>query len=110
MATTKTKKEKVVKAVDPKMDNAKALVIGPRITEKAAKLSEKNMYTLNVARGATKSEIIKAVKTIYGVTPIRVAVSITPRKTIFSRGNWGTKGGGKKAVITLKKGDKIAFM
>jgi ribosomal protein L23 len=30
-----------------------------------------------------------------------------PKKNVFVRGKWGTKGGGKKAYVYLKKGDKI---
>jgi large subunit ribosomal protein L23 len=106
MATKKVKTE----AADPKKVAAHTLILGPRVTEKAAALSEKSVYTLNVARTATKSEIAKAMKMLYNVTPIKIAISITPRKEVFSRGNWGKKGGGKKAIVTLKKGDKIAFM
>ena len=108
--TTKAKEVTDAKVIDPKKALSHAVVSGPRITEKAAKLSEQSMYTLNVARTANKPEIIKAVKTLYGVTPIRVAISITPRKKTFTRGIRGVKGGGKKAIITLKKGDTIAFM
>lgn len=106
MATKKVKTE----SADPKKLAAQTLVIGPRVTEKAAALSEKGMYTLNVARTATKAEIVKAMKTLYNVVPLKINISITPRKEVFSRGNWGKKGGGKKAIVTLKKGDKIAFM
>jgi len=111
MATKKTKTIKeAVEVADPKKVIAQSVIIGPRITEKAAALSEKSMYTLNVARTATKPEIVKAMKVLYNVTPLKVAISITPRKEVFSRGNWGKKGGGKKAIVTLKKGEKIAFI
>lgn len=107
MATKKTKK---VEEVDQKKVGAQLIIVGPRVTEKAAALSEKSVFTLNVARTATKTEIAKAMKVLYNVVPLKINISITPRKEIFSRGNWGKKGGGKKAIVTLKKGDKIAFM
>ncbi|MEI7688993.1 MAG: 50S ribosomal protein L23 [Candidatus Nomurabacteria bacterium] len=111
MATTKTKKNKEVAVVD---DSKKAkthpLIIGPRITEKAAIGAEKGVYTFNVADNANKSEIKKAIKLIYGLMPERVAIIQIKEKEVVRRGKKGTKKGGKKAVVYMKKGDKIAFV
>lgn len=82
----------------------------PRITEKAALLAEKNMYTFNVHEDANKTEIKKAIEALYKVKPVRVSVLSVPKKNIFYRGKSGTKSGGKKAVIYLKAGDKINFV
>ncbi|KKP82957.1 MAG: 50S ribosomal protein L23 [Candidatus Nomurabacteria bacterium GW2011_GWF2_35_66] len=101
MATTKTKKTKKVKT--------HPLIKSPRITEKAALGAEKGIYTFNVTDNATKNEIKKAIKLIYGVTPLRVSTTKITSKTVVRRGIIGTKKGGKKAVVYLKKGDKIAI-
>lgn len=82
----------------------------PRITEKATMLSMQNAYTFDIAPNATKKEIAKLIETLYKVKPTKIAVSYTPSKNVFSRGNFGVKGGGKKAVVYLKKGDKIEFV
>lgn len=81
----------------------------PRITEKSAYLSEKGTYVFNVATDATKTEVIAAVKALFKVTPRAVRFVAIPRKQIFTRGTnrWGKTAGGKKAYVTLKKGDTI---
>jgi large subunit ribosomal protein L23 len=82
----------------------------PRITEKAAYASDKNVYTFDIAPRASKVEVVKAVKEIYKVTPIKVNVSAIPKKRVFRKNSVGVKGGGKKAYVFLKKGDKIEFV
>lgn len=105
MATTKTK-TKEVKAKEVKGSSA---VLGPRITEKSALGAEKGVYTFNVAPNTNKSEVVKAIKTLYKVTPVKVSITMIKEKKVFRRGQFGVKKGGKKAVVYLKKGDKIAF-
>jgi len=82
----------------------------PRITEKAAVLAEKNAYTFEVAPNATKPAIAAAVKEVYKVTPIRVNIIAGTKKNIIRRGRPGVKTSRKKAVVLLKKGDKIEFI
>ncbi len=86
------------------------IIKNPRITEKASFIGGQNAYTFDVADGANKTEIKKAVFAIYKVKPIRVNVLSVPRKSIFSRGRVGARGGGRKAVVYLKTGDKIEFV
>jgi len=108
MTTTKTKKntEKVAIKKDVKTH---PLIIGPRMTEKGAIGAEKGIYTFNVARTANKNEIKKAIKMLYNVTPIKISVIQITAKT-KTRGNViGKQSGGKKAVVHLKKGEKITF-
>ena len=91
----------------------KTILKNPRITEKATVLVEKNAYTFNVASDATKSEIIKAIKALYKVTPVAVRTVNVPKKTTMprgKRGKMGVTGGGKKAYVYLKKGDKIEVL
>lgn len=80
----------------------------PRMTEKAALGADKSgVYVFNVAKDATKKSIVGEVKKLYKVTPVRVRLLAVPTKTRYIRGAWGNKGGGKKAYVYLKKGDKI---
>jgi large subunit ribosomal protein L23 len=111
MATTKTKKNTDKKEVeeDKKKVKTHPLIKGPRITEKSALDAERGVYTFNVAQNANKNEIKKAINFIYGVKPLRVSVTIIAKKTVTRRGIVSTKQGGKKAVVHLKKGDKIVF-
>ena len=86
------------------------IIKNPRITEKASNNVEQNVYTFDVAESANKTEIGKAVFALYKVKPIKVNVLFIPHKKIFARGKEGVKGGGKKALVYLKKGDKIEFV
>lgn len=92
------------------MKHAGSIIKNPRITEKAALLSEVGCYTFDVALAATKNEIAQAVKAQYKVTPVSIRTVNTPKKTVFRRGKMGTTGGGRKAYVYLKKGDKIEVL
>lgn len=83
----------------------------PKITEKAGIASEsRNVYTFEVEKGATKKTVAEAIKKIYKVTPIKINIVSLPAKNVFKRGKKGVKGAIKKALVFLKKGDKIAFI
>lgn len=86
------------------------IIKNPRITEKASFAMEKNIYTFDVAANANKTEIKKAIFTLYKVKPIRVNVLPVKEKHIYARGRAGVKKGGRKALVYLKEGDKIEFV
>lgn len=108
MATTKAKKN-TKEVVEDKKVKTHPLIVGPRITEKSAVGAEKGIYTFNVAPSANKNELKKAIKMLYGVTPTQISITQITKKVVMRRGILGTKQGGKKAVVHLKKGDKITF-
>ena len=84
------------------------VIIRPRITEKAGIQNEKlNVYTFEVAKASTKHSVAHAIKSIYKVTPEKVRIVSLPSKSILHRGRPGTQSGVKKALVYLKKGDKI---
>jgi len=86
------------------------IIKNPRITEKASFAIEHNVYTFDISNGANKTEIKKAIFALYKVKPTRVNVLPVPKKHVMSKGKAGVKGGGKKALVYLKKGDKIEFV
>ncbi len=86
------------------------IIKNPRVTEKASFLQEQNVYTFDVASSANKKEIEKAIFTLYKVHPTKINVLKVPVKNIVSRGKPGKRGGGKKALVYLKTGDKIEFV
>jgi large subunit ribosomal protein L23 len=86
------------------------IIKNPRITEKASVNFDNNVYTFDVLPGANKTEIKKAIFQIYKVKPTQVNILPIPYKKSMSRGRAGTRGGGKKALVYLKKGDKIEFV
>jgi len=88
-----------------------SVVKKPRITEKAGIKSEsQNVYTFEVISDATKKTIGEAIKAIYKVTPIKINIVNLPAKKVTARGKRGVKQAVKKALVFLKKGDKIAFI
>ena len=110
MKSEKTKKNtsKKEEAIEKK-SKSHPLIKSPRVTEKSATLAEKGIYTFNVPENANKNEIKKAIKLVYGVTPVSVSMTKIADKKIIRRGLESVKRGGKKAVVHLKKGDKITF-
>lgn len=83
------------------------VVLSPHIAEKGTVLGELNKYIFKVNDNANKTEIKKAVESLYKVEVTKVHVLHMPSK--FRRvGKYeGTKPGFKKAIITLKEGNKI---
>ena len=92
--------------------HAGQIILSPRITEKGAYLSEHGAYVFNVNRDATKTQIADAIRTIYKVTPRKVAIVTIPRKLVMTRGTnrKGTTAAAKKAYVYLKKGEAIELM
>jgi large subunit ribosomal protein L23 len=86
------------------------IIKNPRVTEKASFASEQNVYTFDIRQSANKTEIRKAIFALYKVHPTRVNVLSVPKKNIMSKGKKGIRGGGRKALVFLKEGDKIEFI
>lgn len=86
------------------------IIKNPRVTEKASFAQEQNVYTFDISADANKTEIKKAIFSLYKVKPIKVNVLKVPRKNIMSKGKMGVKGGGRKALVYLKASDKIEFI
>ncbi|MBX4200383.1 50S ribosomal protein L23 [Candidatus Parcubacteria bacterium] len=107
MADKKTKNTSAKKE-DSKEVKSKTVLLGARMTEKAALMAEKShIYVFNVLPTATKKGVSVSIKNQYKVTPKSVHLARVPKKPVFIRGKWGVKGGGKKAYVYLKEGDKI---
>lgn len=111
----KTKTEVVEKAVKPVVAHvapmsAASIILRPHITEKSGIQSQSGVYTFIVTKGANKPSIAQAVKALYKVSPVKVTVVNLPSKNVFVRGKKGVVSGMRKAVVTLKKGDKIDFV
>jgi large subunit ribosomal protein L23 len=82
----------------------------PRLTEKAAMQSGDGVYTFNVRSDANKVQVKKAVQQYYDVTPEKVNIIVNKPEQILGRQRrGGVKKGFKKAMVFLKKGDKIEF-
>ncbi len=79
----------------------------PIVTEKSTKLSENGKYTFDVAKGATKLDVAKAVEEIFNVHVVKVnVIKCLPQKKRVGRYT-GYAPALNKAVVTLAKGEKI---
>lgn len=106
-AVATEKKVAVPKKVSSMKRDFSAVLIRPRITEKASMQAEHNAYIFEVSTTASKKDIALAVESYYKVAPIKVRTVTIPAKTVFVRGHRGVKAGSKKAYVFLKKGDKL---
>lgn len=90
-------------------DLAYKFIERPIVTEKTHELVSENKYVFKLREAATKSQTKKAIEKLYGVKVEKVnIINISPKKRRFGR-VVGSKAGVKKAVVTLKSGNKIEF-
>lgn len=82
-------------------------ILRPIITEKTMLAVPEGHYTFEVSQNTNKVEVAKEVKTLYKVTPVEVRIANIKGKTKFFRRVEGKRPDVKKAIVTLKKGDKI---
>lgn len=90
--------------------NLDTILTNPRITEKAVRSMNHNVYTFDVTPRANKIDIARAIKHVYKFDPVKVAVVTVKASSKLNRrtGKLGKIAGGKKAYVYLKKGDTIA--
>lgn len=86
------------------------ILIRPRITEKAVLGTDRGVYVFQVQTEANRTAVAQAIRQIYGVSPRKVNLANVPKKRVRRRGIRGVKGGGRKAYVYLKAGDKIDIM
>ncbi|MEE8318944.1 MAG: 50S ribosomal protein L23 [Dehalococcoidales bacterium] len=83
------------------------VLVRPLITEKNTFLQALNKYAFEIAKEANKPQVKQAVEKTFKVKVITVNVSTVPGKTkrvgrrMVQTRSW------KKAIVTLKAGDKI---
>ena len=107
MKKEKSQTEKVSKGISEE-GRILGVIKMPHSTEKAAALAEKNnAYVFLVAPGANKIMIRHAVERNYGVSVESVRTATSPAKARVRGRIIGWKPGFKKAMVSLKKGEKI---
>ena len=96
------------------MISADKILLEYRVTEKAANLAANlNQYTFEVAPAANRKEVARAVAKVFNVEVVNVNIMNKKPKLKMDRtrrGRPGTKGGHKKAIVTLKEGDAIEIV
>lgn len=81
----------------------------PIITEKSTALHERGKYTFEVYEGANKQQVKQAVEKVFDVEVVKVNVITVHPKWRGPGRRRGLTSASKKAVVTLKKGQKIDF-
>lgn len=93
------------------MKNIHDVLLGPLLTEKGTLLKEKeNKVLFRVAKGANKIEIKNAVEKMFKVKVERVATITCLGKTKRMGRYEGKRPDWKKAVVTLREGEKLDFI
>lgn len=100
------------RAALPTDRNLEAVLVRPHVTEKAVHAGERNVYTFEIHKQATKHDVFDAVKAVYGVTPVKVNIVNKQTKQVMSRARSRavTQRGLKKAYVYLKQGESINFV
>lgn len=101
--------KRVILIIMEKKSETTITTIKPHITEKASAFNEKGVYVFKVAGNFNKIMVKETVKKMYGAIPEKVSIINVPSKTIFMKRKRAEKPGYKKAIVYLKKGEKINF-
>ena len=84
------------------------LIKKPWVTEKSTDLNAIGKYVFVVEKSATKPEIKKTIKEMYKVDVVFVnVVNRPPKQKRFGGRKQGAQKGYRKAIVTLKEGQKI---
>ena len=80
------------------------------LTEKGSDMRESmNKLIFEVARDANKIEIKNAIQTLFNVTVLDINTMIVRGRLRRMGRRYGKTQNWKKAIVTLKKGDKIEY-
>jgi large subunit ribosomal protein L23 len=92
------------------MNDPYGIIHRPLVTEKSlAQNAERNKVSFLVNRAANKQEIRAAVERIFAVKVLEVNTIHLKGKRKRTRTREGKRPDQKKAVVTLREGDKIEF-
>ena len=90
------------------MKDPYSIIIRPLVTEKTISATAHSKYTFQVDPEANKIEIGQAVHQIFNVTVEKVnTLNVRGKTARLGRFREGRKPSWKKAVVTLKAGDRI---
>jgi large subunit ribosomal protein L23 len=100
---------RVIPRVEPKLTRQQMydIIRTPVITEKATNASEHNQVIFRVPVKATKREVKAAVEGLFSVDVVAVNTIRTMGKLKRLRGRAGRRSDVKKAIVTLREGQRI---
>jgi len=83
------------------------IISNPQISEKATDLASINKYIFIVPVTVNKTEIAKKIRNLYGVIPEKVNIIRKAGKHVRYGKRSGDRVSFKKAIVTLKEGERI---
>ncbi|MDR1194282.1 MAG: 50S ribosomal protein L23 [Peptococcaceae bacterium] len=89
------------------MRNPHDVLLKPIVTEKSSNLMAENKYTFKVDKTANKIEIKYAVETAFKVNVVDIRTMNLPGKLKRQGKTSGMTPEWKKAIVTLKKGQRL---
>ena len=92
------------------MKNPNDIILSPVLTEKVTDLGEsQNKYAFRVSRDSNKTEIGRSVEVLFRVNVEKVNTITMRGKKKRVRFRIGKTPDWKKAIVTIKEGQKIEF-
>ena len=88
-------------------DDPRDVLLAPVISEKSYGLLDENKYTFEAHPLANKTQIKIAVEKVFNVKVTDVNTLNRQGKRKRTRGGFGTRKSTKRAVVTLRAGDRI---
>jgi large subunit ribosomal protein L23 len=88
-------------------DDPRDVLLAPVISEKSYGLLDDNKYTFEVHPRANKTQIKIAVEQVFNVKVTDVNTLNRPGKRKRTRFGYGTRRSVKRAIVTLRVGDRI---
>ena len=82
-------------------------ILFPLVTEKSTNLSEQNKIVFKVPSAANKKNLKSNIEKIFKVNVTKINIINKQSRTKFTRGRKTKVSGFKKAIVTLKKGQRI---
>jgi len=83
------------------------VLLGPVISEKSYGLLDEGKYTFLVRPDANKTQIRIAVEQVFNVGVVSVNTLNRQGKRKRTRNGYGVRNGSKRAVVSLRPGDRI---
>jgi large subunit ribosomal protein L23 len=87
--------------------NSNDIILKPVISEKTTALMEQSKYVFKVPMRVNKIMVKQSIKEIFGVTPEKINMITVRGKKRRMRISVGKRAAWKKAIVTLKSGEKI---
>ncbi|MBN2532622.1 MAG: 50S ribosomal protein L23 [Spirochaetales bacterium] len=85
------------------------IIIEPIVTEKSNTMRERNKYGFKVDSRSNKKQIKRAIEVLFNVRPLKCNIINCKRKPRRVRYQPGYTATWKKAIVTLREGEKISI-